>query len=75
MKIMILGIMTFILFYVTNWHMDNVLEQKFYDGEGNEMHIEVKTSSSEREMLDFYLTYNELNGLRNDGKYFIYYLY
>ena len=41
MKIMILGIMTFILFYVTNWHIDNVLEQKFYDGEGNEIPTQI----------------------------------
>jgi len=46
-----------------------------YDSEGNEIHIEVKTNSSNSKYLDFYITDNELQHLMSDDKYYIYYLY
>ena len=46
-----------------------------YDLKGNEKHIEVKTKSSKKEMLDFYITENELKVAKNDKKHEIYYLF
>ena len=46
-----------------------------FDEHGNEIHIEVKTNSTSKNCLDFYLTSNELEKLMEDEKYYIYYLY
>ncbi len=47
-----------------------------YDISGNEKHIEVKTnSSSSNNIMDFYLTANELEKMYSDPTYNIYYLY
>ena len=47
----------------------------FCDEFGNEIHIEVKTNSSSKSYLDFYITENELNKLMTDDNYYIYYLF
>ncbi len=39
-SLVILAVIT-AMFYVTNWHMDHVSEQKFYDGEGNEIPTQI----------------------------------
>lgn len=46
-----------------------------FDENGNEIHIEVKTNSSNKSYLDFYITDNELNHLMTDENYYIYYLF
>jgi hypothetical protein len=46
-----------------------------FDENGNEIHIEVKTNSSNTNYLDFYISDNELQHLKNEGNYYIYYLY
>ena len=46
-----------------------------YDEKGREIHIEVKTKNSSKEILDFYITSNELDKFNNDKKYRLYYLY
>lgn len=48
---------------------------KSFDKKGKEIHIEVKTKNSKKEMLDFYITNNELNVSKNDKKHLIYYLF
>ena len=46
-----------------------------FDDNGNEIHIEVKTNCSNCSYLDFYITDNELQRLKEDENYYIYYLY
>lgn len=46
-----------------------------FDENGNEIHIEVKTNSSNKKYLDFYITQNELEHLMQDENYYIYYLF
>ena len=46
-----------------------------YDDKGNEIHIEVKTNSSNKSYLDFYITDNELQHLIDEDNYYIYYLF
>ena len=46
-----------------------------YDEKGREIHIEVKTKNSSKEILDFYITSNELDKFVKDKKYRLYYLY
>lgn len=47
-----------------------------FDENGNEIHIEVKTNSGKsNKNIEFYLTYNELSKMKQDDKYYIYYLY
>lgn len=46
-----------------------------YDLDGSEMHIEVKTFSGSNYNMDFYITDNELECLKKDEKYHIYYLH
>ena len=46
-----------------------------FDEKGNEIHIEVKTNSSNKKYLDFYITQNELDHLMKDENYYIYYLF
>ena len=46
-----------------------------YDEKGKEIHIEVKTKSSKKEILDFVLTDNELEKTRKDSRHKIYYLF
>ena len=46
-----------------------------YDETGKEIHIEVKTNSTNKSYLDFYITDNELQHLINDDNYYIYYLF
>lgn len=47
-----------------------------YEEDGKEKHIEVKTNSgNSNEILDFYLTDNELRKMITDSNYYIYYLY
>lgn len=46
-----------------------------FDEKGNEIHIEVKTNSNNSSYLDFYITDNELQHLKEDENYYIYYLY
>lgn len=46
-----------------------------FDENGNEIHIEVKTNSSNTSYLDFYISDNELQHLKEDNNYYIYYLY
>lgn len=46
-----------------------------FDEKGNEIHIEVKTNSSSKTCLDFYITQNELEHLIEDENYYIYYLF
>ena len=49
---------------------------KSYKIDGTEKHIEVKTNSGNRNnLLDFYLTDNELDKMKSDPNYYIYYLY
>lgn len=46
-----------------------------YDEEGEEKHIEVKTMSQKINYMDFYLTENELNKMKTDSAYQLYYLF
>lgn len=46
-----------------------------FDEEGNEIHIEVKTNSSNNSYIDFYISDNELQHLMEEDNYYIYYLY
>lgn len=46
-----------------------------FDENRNEIHIEVKTNSSNKSFVDFYITDNELKHLIEDENYYIYYLY
>ena len=46
-----------------------------YDKNGKEIHIEVKTNSSNTKYLDFYITDNELSTMIVDDSYYIYYLF
>ncbi len=46
-----------------------------FDEQGNEKHIEVKTSShGDIDKVDFYITSNEYSKLKTDPYYFIYYV-
>jgi len=46
-----------------------------YDSEGNEIHIEVKTSASSKNVMRFYLTKNEYDRLLTDPAYELYYVF
>lgn len=46
-----------------------------YNNQGQEIHIEVKTNSGNKPYLDFYITDNELQHLKEEENYYIYYLY
>lgn len=46
-----------------------------YNENEEEIHIEVKTNSGNKPYLDFYITDNELQHLKEEDNYYIYYLY
>lgn len=46
-----------------------------FDEKGNPIHIEVKTNSSNKSYLDFYITDKELQKLIEENNYYIYYLF
>lgn len=46
-----------------------------YDEKGNEIHIEVKTNSTNKSYLDFYISDNELQKMITEDNYYIYYLF
>lgn len=46
-----------------------------YNEDGSEKHIEVKTTSKNIDYIEFYLTENELNKMKSDSQYELYYLF